>query len=238
MKGVLLAGGLGTRLFPMTKGVNKHLLPVGNKPMILYPLEKLSEFSVKDVLLITGPEHLSQFAHLLGDGGEWGLNLHFRVQQKPNGIAGALGLAEWFVGSDSFFLILGDNLFGDSLQLLRSHLPLLDDEALVVLKEVKDPERFGIAKLENNVVVDVVEKPKNPIGNLCVTGIYAYTPSVFQVVHECEPSRRGELEISDVNRFYAQAGKLKHHIFHKWWVDAGTKEAYQEANEIVNGAKQ
>lgn len=231
MKGVLLAGGSGTRLFPLTKGVNKHLLPVGNKPMILFPLEKLVESGVKDVLLITGPEHLTQFAQLLGDGSEWDLNLHFRVQQRPDGIAGALRLAKNFVGEDPFFLILGDNLFGDSLQSLRPYLPLRSDEALVVLKAVEDPERFGIAKLEDHVVVDVVEKPKEPIGNLCVTGIYVYTPSVFKVVWDCKPSKRGELEISDVNRFYAKAGKLKHHVLQQWWVDAGTMEALQEANQ-------
>lgn len=233
MRGVVLAGGLGTRLFPMTKGVNKHLLPIGGKPMILYPLEKLAQVSIRDVLLITGPEHLSQFAHLLGDGSEWGLDLHFRVQQKPDGIGGALDLAKDFAGSDSFFLILGDNLFGDSLQLLQPYLPLQRDEALIALKKVKDPERFGIAKLENNVVVDIVEKPKSPVGDFCVTGIYAYTPSVFDVVRECKPSRRGELEISDVNRFYAKAGKLKHHLLQKWWIDAGTIESFQIANEIV-----
>lgn len=235
MKGVLLAGGIGSRLYPLTKGINKHLLPVGSKPMILYPLEKLAEFGVREVLLVTGPEHLSQFAALLGDGGEYGVDLHFRVQSRPGGIAEALGLARSFVGQDSFFVVLGDNLWEDPLSLMRSHFPLREGEAFNVLKKVADPERFGIAELEGEKIVDIVEKPKKPKGNLCVTGIYAYTPAVFELVRELRPSGRGELEISDVNRCYARAGKLKHHVLSGWWLDAGTVEALQEAHRIVTG---
>lgn len=232
-KGVLLAGGTGTRLFPMTKGVNKHLLPVGGRPMILHPLAKLVEAGVKNVLVVTGPEHLNQFAHLLGEGSEWGMNISFRVQQKAGGIAEALGLARPFAGPDSFFVILGDNIFSESLLEMEFHFPLQKDEAFVVLKEVPDPERFGIAEIKEGKIIDVVEKPKNPKGNLCVTGIYAYTPSVFEVLREIQPSRRGEMEISDVNRFYARAGKLKHYVLKKWWIDAGTLEAYQEVNRLI-----
>ena len=235
MKAILLAGGSGTRLLPMTKGVNKHLLPIGNRPMILYPLQKLAESGIKDVLLVSGPEHLNQFANLLGDGSEWGVHLHFRVQQKPGGIADALNLAKPFVGQDTFWVILGDNLFHDSLQSMQSHFPLAPDEAFVVLKEVPDPERMGIAEVKEGKIIDVVEKPKNPKSNLCVTGIYAYTPKVFDVISEVKPSGRGEMEISDVNRFYAQAGKLKHHILKNWWVDAGTIESFAEANQFLNG---
>lgn len=232
MKGILLAGGSGTRMHPMTLGVNKHLLPIGAKPMILHPLQKLAEFGVKEILLITGPEHLTQFAHLLGDGSSFGINLHFRVQQKPGGIAQALSLAQPFVGAESFFVILGDNLFGEPLQILKNQLPLKEDEALIVLKEVNDPSSFGIAHLKNGKIIDVVEKPKNPSGNLCVTGIYGYTPKVFDVIREIRPSGRGEMEISDVNRVYAQALRLKFHILKSWWIDAGTLKAYQEANQI------
>lgn len=230
MKGIILAGGSGTRLFPLTKGVNKHLLPIGNKPMITYPLEKLKNFGIKDVLIVTAPKDLTAFAHALGDGSELGVDLHFRVQQHPGGIAQALNLAKSFVGNDHFFLLLGDNLFDEPLKNLNSYFPLKEDEAFVVLKEVKDPEQFGIAVLKNKKIVDVVEKPKTPIGNLCVTGIYAYTPKVFDVIREMKPSGRGELEISDVNRFYAQAQRLKYHILDGRWIDAGTLEAYQEAN--------
>lgn len=229
MKGVLLAGGLGTRMFPLTKGVNKHLLPVGAKPMILHPLEKLAQFGIKEILLVTGPEHLSQFAHLLGDGSDWGVSIQFRVQQKPGGIAQALGLARPFAGKDSFLCILGDNLFAEPLSVLKNHFPLKEEEALVVLKEVPDPERFGIAQLQDGRVVDVVEKPKKPISNLCVTGIYAYTRKVFDVIREVKPSGRGEMEISDVNRFYAQAGRLKYHVLKDWWMDAGTLETFAGA---------
>lgn len=235
MKGVLLAGGTGSRLFPLTKGVNKHLLPIGDKPMICHPLAKLVEAGVKDILLITGPEHLNQFAMLLGDGSEWGCNIHFRVQQKPGGIAEALSLSKTFVGNDSFFVILGDNLFGDSLSSFRVHFPLQDGEALVALKTVSDPERFGIAEIRDNKIVDIVEKPKKPVSNFCVTGIYAYTPSVFDVIHDIKPSDRGEMEISDVNRFYAKAGKLKYHVFQGWWSDAGTKDSLEEATNLVKG---
>ncbi len=236
MKGIVLAGGSGTRLFPMTKGVNKHLLPVGDKPMILHPLLKLKEYGIKDVLLITGPEHLTQFAHLLGDGSEWDIRVYFRVQQKPMGIAQALSLAQTFIGSDSFFIILGDNLFGDSLNVFESHFPLQKGEAFVALKEVSDPERFGIAEVRDGKIVDIIEKPKNPVSNLCVTGIYAYTPEVFHMIREIKPSERGEMEISDVNRLYAKSGKLKYHLLKGWWVDAGTIEALREANQRIVGA--
>lgn len=234
MKGILLAGGSGTRMHPMTKGINKHLLPVGQQPMILYPLQKFSEFGIRDCLVITGPEHFTPFAQVLGDGSEWGLNLHLRVQQKPGGIAQAVALAESFVGNDSFFVLLGDNLFEEPLSIVKESLPLKEDEALVVLKKVADPERFGIAQIKNNKIIDVVEKPKKPIGNLCVTGIYGYTPKVFDVIREVAPSGRGEMEISDVNRFYAQAGNLKFQTLEGWWVDAGTKEAYLEAHRILS----
>ncbi len=235
MKGVLLAGGSGTRLYPLTRGVNKHLLPVGNKPMILYPLEKLTKVGVKDVLLITGPEHLTPFAHLLGDGTEWGLNLHIRAQVKPGGIAQALGLAKEFVGGESFWVLLGDNLFEDSLNEMQSDFPLKEDEAFVALKEVSHPDQFGIAQMERGDIINIVEKPKRSIGNLCVTGIYAYTPKVFEVIAEVKPSLRGEMEISSVNNFYAQAGKLKYHILKNWWMDAGTTKDYLQANRFIIG---
>lgn len=230
MKGVILAGGLGTRLFPLTKGVNKHLLPIGNKPMISYPLEKLKNFGIEDVLIVTAPKDLTAFAQTLGDGSELGIDLHFRVQQHPGGIAQALHLAQSFVGNEPFFLLLGDNLFDEPLKSLSPHFPLKADEAFVVLKEVKNPEQFGIALMKDKKIIDVVEKPKTLIGNLCVTGIYAYTPKVFDVIRELKPSGRGELEISDVNRFYAQAGKLKYHILAGRWIDAGTLESYQDAH--------
>lgn len=234
MKGVLLAGGSGTRMAPLTRGVNKHLLPVGDRPMIHHLLQKFSEAGIRDVLLITGPEHFTAFAQALGDGSEWGIDLHFRVQFKPGGIAQAVGLAESFVGKDSFFVLLGDNLFEDPLSIVKELLPLKEDEALVVLKKVADPERFGIAQIKNGKIIDVVEKPEKPIGDLCVTGIYAYTPKIFDVIREVAPSGRGEMEISDVNRFYAQAGKLKFQTLEGWWVDAGTKEAYLEAHRILS----
>lgn len=235
MKGILLAGGAGTRLLPMTKGVNKHLLPIGNEPMILHPLLKLKEFGIRDVLLVTGPEHLTQFAHLLGDGSEWGMRVHFRVQQNPGGIAEALGLAKTFVGVDSFFVILGDNLFGDSLNNFKAHFPLQEGEAFVALKEVNDPQRFGIAEIRGGKIVNIVEKPKNPVSNLCVTGIYAYTPMVFEIISELKPSGRGEMEITDVNYFYAQTGKLKYELIKSWWTDAGTLESFAEANRLIRG---
>ncbi|MDO8527450.1 MAG: sugar phosphate nucleotidyltransferase [Deltaproteobacteria bacterium] len=237
MKGIILAGGSGTRLHPLTKGINKHLLPVGKKPMILHPILKLQEFGIKDVLVITGPESLTPFAQLLGDGSEWGMRLYFRAQPKPGGIAEALNLGREFVGGESFWVLLGDNLFGESLASMQSHFPLKEDEAFVVLKEVPNPEQFGIAEMKDNRIVDVVEKPKTPKGNLCVTGVYAYTPKVFDVIQEINPSARGELEISAVNQFYAQAQKLKHHIFKDWWLDAGTMEDFLTANEQMKGTE-
>lgn len=236
-KGVILAGGSGTRLYPLTKGVNKHLLPVGNKPMILHPVEKLKEVGVENILVITGPEYFTQFAALLGDGSDYGVDLHMRCQQKPGGIAEAVCLARAFTGGDPFYVLLGDNIFEDSLRDMEDYFPLQEEEALVVLKAVPDPERFGIAQLEEDKITDVVEKPKEPRGNLCVTGIYAYTHKVYDIIGEINPSTRGEMEISDVNRFYAQAGKLKHHILKNWWVDAGTPEALDEVNQILRGAQ-
>lgn len=236
MKGVILAGGSGTRMRPLTLGTNKHLLPIGEKPMIFYPIEQLREIGIEEILIVTGPEHLSAFAHLLGDGSDLGVSIQFKVQAKPGGIAEALGLSRSFVGGEQFILHLGDNIFQQSLRPLRDLFPLETDAACVVLKEVPDPERFGVAQIQNGKVVDVIEKPQKNIGNLCVTGVYGYTPSVFEVVKELKPSGRGELEISDVNAFYAKAAKLKHHTVEGWWVDAGTLEAYAEAQEIVRGA--
>ena len=237
MKGVILAGGSGTRMRPLTLGTNKHLLPIGEKPMIFYPIEQLGEIGIREILIVTGPEHLTAFAHLLGDGSELNVSIQFKVQAKPGGIAQALGLSRSFVGDSQFVLHLGDNIFEKSLKPFADLFPLKSDASCVILKEVPDPERFGIAQIQNGKIIDVIEKPQNNIGNLCVTGVYGYTPAVFEIVREMKPSGRGELEISDVNAFYARAGKLAHHTIQGWWIDAGTLESYMEAQEIIKGVK-
>lgn len=230
MKGVILAGGSGTRLYPLTKFMNKHLLLVGKHPMIYYAIKKLADAGIKDILLVIGKQSAGLYVDFLGSGHEWCVNLVFRLQDHFGGVAEALALAAGFVSADDkFVVLLGDNLFEDSLSEYMVSFEASSEEAKVLLKRVADPERFGVPRMEGGRIVSIEEKPSNPGSNYCVTGIYMYNADVFNVIKTLRPSGRGELEITDVNNFYAARGTLKHSILKGWWHDAGTFTSLQEA---------
>lgn len=231
MKGLILAGGNGTRLMPLTKSVNKHLLPIGNKPMLQHCVDKLIGAGIHEVMVVTGGEHLGGIAEFLGSGHRFNCEFTFRVQEEAGGIAQALGLAEGFVGDGSVCVLLGDNIFEDSLSLMNAYYP--NKGAMVVLKQVDDPQRFGVAKLRNGTICKILEKPKTPPSNLAVTGIYFYDNHVFDIIKTLKPSGRGELEITDVNNKYIESGCMAYWTMKGWWTDAGTHESYRLANKLV-----
>ena len=234
MKGVLLAGGLGTRLLPMTRVTNKHLLPVYNRPMICYPLQQFVHAGITDVLVVTGAKNKDDFLSLLGDGHEFGLkHLHYTHQEGHGGIADALLLAEVFAAGGPVAVLLGDNIFQDPLEKAISDFQVNPDGAVILLKEVDDPERFGVATIDGDRVASVAEKPREPDSRLAVTGCYLYDNRVFDVIRTLEPSQRGELEITDVNNQYIKWGAMKHHILTGWWTDAGTVASLHRAGELV-----
>ena len=232
MKGIILAGGTGSRLRPLTKVTNKHLLPVGRKPMIYHPIEKLRGIGIEDILIVTGVEHMGDIVSLLGSGSEFGCRFTYKVQDKAGGIAQALGLAEGFVGQDSMAIILGDNIFEDDL---RPFAKDFKKGAKVLIKEVSDPGRFGVVELKGKKIVSIEEKPKKPKSNYVITGIYFYDQQVFDVIKKLKPSKRGELEISDVNNAYLKNGDLDYDILSGWWTDAGTFESLERATLMVEG---
>ncbi len=231
MKGIILAGGTGSRLYPLTKVTNKHLLPVGTKPMIYYPIEKLIEVGIDEILIVTGTEHMGDVVNLLGSGKDFGCRFTYKVQDEAGGIAQALGLAENFTGNDSIAVILGDNIFEESLtQAIKNYSGI---GAQILLKEVHDPHRYGVAELDGNKVISIEEKPSNPKSNYAVTGIYFYDSNVFSYIKSLKPSSRGELEITDVNNFYIEKGEMKSTFLEGWWTDAGTPDSYKHANKLV-----
>ena len=232
MKCIILAGGTGSRLFPLTKVTNKHLLPVGDKPMIYYPIEKLTEAGIEEILIVTGTEHMGDVVNLLGSGKDFGCRFTYKVQDEAGGIAQALGLAENFVGDDSMTVILGDNIFETSLQKAMSSYP--GEGAQILLKEVDDPERFGVAEVEGDKIVGIEEKPDQPKSDLAVTGVYMYDARVFNFIRDLEPSDRGELEITDVNNHYIKEGAMRFSVMEGWWTDAGTPSSYKLANKLVD----
>jgi glucose-1-phosphate thymidylyltransferase len=234
LRGVILAGGKGTRLGELTKVTNKHLLPVGPYPMVYHPLKKLVSVGIRDILLVSGTEHMGDFVELLGSGREHQCNLTYRVQDEAGGIAQALGLAELFGHDARTLVILGDNIFYDSLGELVAHASLKPRHAWVLLKQVKDPQRYGVAELKDGAIVGIEEKPKKPKSDYAVSGIYLYPPDVFNVIKKLKPSSRGELEITDVNRHYLERGRLCHSILRGYWTDAGTPESLATANQLVN----
>ncbi|MFF2156373.1 sugar phosphate nucleotidyltransferase [Paenibacillus chitinolyticus] len=230
MKGVILAGGTGSRLRPLTNLMNKHLLPVGKYPMIHYSVMKLKEAGVKEILLVTGKQSAGLYTEYLGNGSQWGVSITYAVQEQAGGIAEALGLAERFIGRDKkFVMLLGDNLFQDSLEPFLRDFESQSEGAMVLLKEVPDPERYGVPVLSDGRIVHIDEKPARPKSSYSVTGIYFYDDEVFHVLKTCRPSKRGELEITDVNNAYARKGRLAYRILSDWWVDAGTHESLYEA---------
>ena len=240
IRGVVLAGGTGSRLLPLTKVTNKHLLPVGRKPMIFYPVGKLIEAGIQDILIVTGTEHMGDVVGLLGSGREFGCRFTYRVQDEAGGIAQALGLGREFAAGHKVGVILGDNVFQDSIAEAVAAFAALELDpqrggAHVFLKEVTDPQRFGVAELDvaGERIVRIVEKPAEPQSDLAVTGIYLYGPEVFEIITTLRPSGRGELEISDVNQEYARRATLGHSLLKGWWTDAGTFESLARANELV-----
>ncbi|MFH1375706.1 MAG: sugar phosphate nucleotidyltransferase [Patescibacteria group bacterium] len=232
MKGVILAGGKGTRLLPFTKFTNKHLLPIGRKPMILYPLETLKRSGIRKVLIVADGKFLSQFKTLLGSGKSLGMQISFVVQRQASGIAGALRLAEEFAGNDDIAVVLGDNIFEDNF---ASAVKSFQSGARVFLKRVPDPERFGVAELRGSRVHRIIEKPKYPKSDLAVVGLYFYDANVFDAIRGQKPSRRGELEITDVNNWYQQKDQLDARKVKGFWSDAGTLASLARATELVRG---
>ncbi|WP_085524186.1 sugar phosphate nucleotidyltransferase [Tuberibacillus sp. Marseille-P3662] len=236
MKGVILAGGAGTRLRPVTKVINKHLLPVGRYPMIVWPIFKLKEAGISDLFIVTNQHDLDLFQRLLGDGHEWGVNLQYGIQQQPDGIAAALYQAKYFAADESVVVHLGDNIYRQSLAPFVSQFLERKKGAHVLLKHVPDPERFGVAIVNktNQTITAIHEKPKQPLSHYCVTGIYMFDRTVFDRIESIDPSGRGELEITDVNNQYIEEGDLTYDVFNDWWIDAGTHETLYQANVCVH----
>jgi glucose-1-phosphate thymidylyltransferase len=234
MKGVVLAGGLGTRLLPLTRATNKHLLPVFDRPMIYYPLQALLNAGVHDIMLVTGGNNAGDFLRLLGNGKDFGLkHLNYTYQEGEGGIAQALGLAEHWAAKDSICVILGDNLIERNIRKAVSDFREQKKGAKIMLKEVTDPERFGVAVLEGERVAKIIEKPKDPPSNLAVIGIYMYDNRVFDIIKTLKPSNRGELEITDVNNWYIQDGSMTYDVLEGWWTDAGTFKSLHSAATLV-----
>ena len=233
MKGVILAGGTGSRLFPLTKVTNKHLLPVGQRPMLLHPIEKLRAAGITEILVVTGTEHMGDVVGLLGSGKDYGCRFTFKVQDEAGGIAQALALAENFAGEEAICVLLGDNIFEDAITEHVEAFERQGEGARVLLKKVPDPERYGVARVDGERVVEILEKPKEPPSSLAVTGIYFYDARVFEFINGLTPSARNEYEITDVNNAYIRAGQMSFGRLEGWWTDAGTFPSYHLANELM-----
>ena len=233
MKGVVLAGGTGSRLYPLTKITNKHLLPIYDKPMVYYPIETLVDAGIEDILLVTGGRNSGDFLRLLANGKEFGCHLHYTYQEGEGGIADALALAERFAHGDKLCVILGDNIIEGSIRGAVEEFRRQPTGARILLKEVQDAERFGVAELRDGRIVGIEEKPKNPKSNYAVTGIYLYDGTVFEKTRHLVPSRRGELEITDVNNAYIREGTMNFSFLDGWWTDAGTFDSLLRATNLV-----
>ena len=230
MKGIILAGGTGSRLYPLTKVTNKHLLPVYDKPMIYYPIRTLITAGIKEIMIVSGKGHAGHFLELLGSGSELGIRLTYEIQDEAGGIAQALSLAEDFADNGPVTMILGDNIFQDSIP---ESVKSFTSGAKVFLKEVPDAHRFGVAEIDGNRIISIEEKPKVPKSNLAVTGLYIYDSRVFKIIRNLKPSGRGELEITDVNNEYIRMGEMVYSILNGFWSDAGTFESLFRASELV-----
>ena len=234
MKGIILAGGTGSRLYPLTKVTNKHLLPVYDKPMIYYPLQTLMDAGIKDIMIVSGRGHAGHFLELLGSGADIGVHFTFEIQEQAGGIAQALGLAEDFADKEDVAVILGDNIFQDNVSKAAGSFK---SGARIFLKEVPDAKRFGVAEIKGNKIISIEEKPAQPKSNLAVTGLYIYDPSVFEIIRTLKPSGRGELEITDVNNEFIRIGKMDFSMLYGYWSDAGTFESLFRASELVRNMK-
>ena len=235
MKGIILAGGSGSRLYPLTKVTNKHLLPVYDKPMIYYPLQTLIDAGISDILIVSGRGHAGHFLELLGSGNEFGVRLTYEIQEEAGGIAQALHLAEDFAKGDDIAVILGDNIFEGGF---KKEFDNFEDGAKIFLKEVPDANRFGVAEIEGDKVISIEEKPNTPKSNYVVTGLYLYDNTVFEIISTLKPSDRGELEITDVNNSYIKNSKMVFSVIEGFWSDAGTFESLFRASELVKNKKE
>ena len=233
-KGVILAGGTGSRLKPLTDVTNKHLLPVGKKPMILHLVSKLVDVGATEIMVITGTEHMGDMISLLGSGKKYGCSFTFKVQESAAGIADALRLAENFVGDENFIVLLGDNIFQGDLHDVVKKYEASNKGCFLLLKKVPDPERYGVAEVCGDEIISIVEKPKEYISDLCVTGIYMYDRTAFSRISMLVPSERGEYEITELNNSYIRDGGVGFDVLSGWWTHAGTHASYQKANALVN----
>jgi glucose-1-phosphate thymidylyltransferase len=234
MKGVILAGGLGTRLYPLTKVTNKHLLPVYDKPMIYYPIQTLINAGIDDILIVTGGNNAGDFLKLLGNGKEFGLkHMNYTYQEGEGGIAEALRLAEFFASGEKICVVLGDNVIERNIRKAAENFRKQKNGAKILLKEVPDPQRFGVAEMKGDRIARIEEKPKEPKSRYAVIGIYLFDQEVFNAIKTLKPSDRGELEITDVNNLYIEKGLMTWDILEGWWTDAGTFESLLRANQLV-----
>lgn len=234
LKGIVLAGGTGSRLMPLTKVTNKHLLPVGQKPMIFYPIEKLTSIGIEEILIVTGVDHMGDVVNLLGSGKDFKCRFTYKVQDQAGGIAQALALAENFADNQPIVVILGDNIFQSSLKDYADKFIAQKDGARILLKQVLNPQRFGVAEIIEGKVAGIEEKPKVPKSNYAVTGIYFYDVNVFNIIRTLQPSARGEYEITHVNDAYIAKDQLAYDVLDGWWTDAGTFESLNKANDLVS----
>jgi glucose-1-phosphate thymidylyltransferase len=233
MKGIILAGGTGSRLYPLTKVTNKHLLPVGRYPMIFHSVYKLKQADIHDILIVTCKEHMGDVVNLLGSGRCLGVSFTYKVQDEAGGIAQALDLAEQFVGNDQMVVILGDNVFEDDISPFVHSFCSQKNGAKILIQKVPDPSRFGVPEIQGDRILSIEEKPSNPKSDYAVTGIYMFDHEVFNIIKTISPSARGELEITDVNNAYIERGKLTFDVLHGWWTDAGTYASLAKANSLA-----
>tara|TARA_R110002073_G_scaffold167751_1_gene324558 strand:+ start:1156 stop:1878 length:723 start_codon:yes stop_codon:yes gene_type:complete len=233
IKGIILAGGMGTRLYPLTKVTNKHLLPIGGEPMIYYPLRKLIESGIKDIMIVTGVEHSSAMTSLLGSGADYDCSFTYRVQDRPDGIAGALKLCEDFVGNSACVVLLGDNIFKEDLSSHVTSFCNESEDCKLFFKRVPDPRRYGVGVFKDDKLIEVEEKPEEPKTNLACVGIYFYTSKVFDIIKTLQPSERGEYEITNVNNVFIKKYNCGHAKLKERWSDAGTMDSYHATNWAV-----
>ncbi len=235
MKGIILAGGLGTRLGLLTKITNKHLLPVYDKPMIYFPLQILLDAGIRDIMIISGPEHSGDFLRLLGSGRQFNAKFTYEIQDEPKGIAHALGIAEDFADKDNVTVVLGDNIFEDDFSDIIKEFR---SGAMVFVKEADDTNRFGVADIKDGKVIVIEEKPSKPKSNFAVTGLYIYDKRVFEIIKGLKPSKRGELEITDVSNHYIKSGELRYSVVKGFWSDAGTLSSLYKAASFVKSKRE
>ena len=233
MKGVILSGGKGTRLYPLTKVINKNILPIYDKPLIYYPIFTLRDAGIKEILIISGPGHAGQFLDLLGSGKELGVKLTYDIQEEPKGIAHGLGIAEDFADEGPIALILGDNIYEENLSEPVNDFEKNPKGVKIFLHQVPDPERFGVVEFKGDKIIGIKEKPQKPKSNWMVTGFYLYDNRVFDVIRGLKPSPRGEYEVTDVNKQYLEEGNLTYHKVKGEWIDAGTFNSLLRANNLM-----